>query len=65
MHAKKIVKARVVLHNYLQKEEDIAISMRKYCPTGFADTVDENSVFHFGDWRKAREGALKGIGRIS
>lgn len=36
-----IVQACVVLHNYLQKqEEDIPVSARKYCPTGFVDSQE-------------------------
>lgn len=36
-----IVQATVVLHNYLQNREvDIPISERRYCPMGYADFVD-------------------------
>lgn len=38
------------------------MSQRRYCPTGFADYVDENGIFHYGEWRKTL-GALKGTRR--
>lgn len=48
-----IVKATIVLHNFLQKgEEDLPVSSRRYCPTGFTDYVDKNGAFHYGTWRK-------------
>lgn len=37
----KVVMACVVLHNYIQKgEEDIPLKDRKYCPTGFVDSLN-------------------------
>lgn len=60
----KLVQACVVLHNYLQKaEEEIPIALRRYCPTGFADFVDENGIFHYGEWRKTGN-VLTGITRV-
>lgn len=41
----EIVMACVVLHNYIQKgEEDIPIKDRKYCTTGFVDSLSEEHV---------------------
>lgn len=47
-----IVKATLVLHNFLQKsEEEIPTEERRYCPTGFVDTVDEEGNLRLGTWR--------------
>lgn len=60
----QIVQACVALHNYLQKaEEDLPISLRKYCPTGFTDYVEEDGTFHYGEWRKTTN-KLQGIKRV-
>lgn len=38
----KIIMACIVLHNYIQKgEENIPLKDRKYCPTGFVDSLGE------------------------
>ncbi|KAJ8943578.1 hypothetical protein NQ314_009703 [Rhamnusium bicolor] len=48
-----IVKATIVLHNFLQKkEEDIPEEQRRYSPMGYADLFDENGRLILGMWRE-------------
>ncbi|KAJ8956139.1 hypothetical protein NQ314_006773 [Rhamnusium bicolor] len=48
-----IVKATIVLHNFLQKkEEDIPEEQRRYSPMGYADSFDENGRLILGMWRE-------------
>jgi hypothetical protein len=47
-----IVRACVALHNFVQKsEDDIPLSRRRYCPTGYTDYFDANGELHLGAWR--------------
>lgn len=63
-NCENIIKACVVLHNYVQKgEEDLPISERRYCPTGFVDWVDDNGEIHNGQWRSVPSGNLRSVGR--
>ncbi|KAF5281755.1 hypothetical protein FQR65_LT14550 [Abscondita terminalis] len=43
-------------------DEDLPMSERKYCPTGFADYVDSEGNFHFGQWRTTE--TMKSVGRM-
>ncbi|KAJ8944359.1 hypothetical protein NQ314_009491 [Rhamnusium bicolor] len=48
-----IVKATIVLHNFLQKkEEDIPEEQSRYSPMGYADSFDENGRLILGMWRE-------------
>lgn len=59
----KIVLACVVLHNYIQKgEEDIPLSERQYCPTGYTDHLGENGELRLGACSVADN--LESVGRI-
>lgn len=59
-----IVKAAVVMHNYLQKNEsDLPLSERKYCPTGYVDHYDKNGALHMGSWRNEGD-SLNSIQRV-
>lgn len=51
----KIVKATVVLHNFLQNNMGLPAEQRKYCPTGYTDFIDENGQLDFGSWRSEGE----------
>ncbi|KAK5647893.1 hypothetical protein RI129_002785 [Pyrocoelia pectoralis] len=58
-----IIKAAVVLHNYVQTSElDIREEQRRYCPTGYADYENDDGIIP-GAWRK--DGVvLKSIRRL-
>ncbi|KAG5872466.1 hypothetical protein JTB14_010604 [Gonioctena quinquepunctata] len=59
----KIILATIVLHNLIQKGEDIPIEKRRYCPTGFVDTIDESGNIKDGTWRRM-PGNLKSVGKL-
>lgn len=60
----QIVKAAVVLHNYLQKSErDMPVDERKYCPTGYADYLDSKGQVHDGQWRRDSR-SLQSVKRV-
>lgn len=47
-----IIQAAVVLHNFLQiSEADLPPSEKRYCPTGFADYIDNEGHWQDGLWR--------------
>lgn len=59
-----IVQAVVVLHNFLQSsEEDLSLLEKKYCPTGFADYVDQEGRLQEGLWR-GENAELRALGRV-
>ncbi|KAJ8969040.1 hypothetical protein NQ314_001940 [Rhamnusium bicolor] len=63
-NCKKFVMATIVLHNFLQKcEADIPLAERRYCPTGYADHLDENGTLRAGQWRNLPEN-LPSVGRL-
>ncbi|KAJ8967937.1 hypothetical protein NQ317_000816 [Molorchus minor] len=46
-----IIKATVVLHNFIKKSEiDIPEAERKYCTAGLMDHLDENGILEAGTW---------------
>ncbi|KAG5866591.1 hypothetical protein JTB14_018440 [Gonioctena quinquepunctata] len=61
-----IVKATVVLHNFLQRKEKLLPeSQRRYCPTGLVDREECSGIVIPGIWREnCSATALKAIGRI-
>lgn len=62
--AELIVQATVLLHNYLQNSEiDLPIAERKYCPTGYTDSIDKNSEIHPGVWAEEGSG-LRSVSRV-
>lgn len=63
-NCEQIVRATVVLHNYLQKEEaNLPLRYGRYCPTACADYVDQDGMFHYGQWHDAAGGALYSVRR--
>lgn len=59
----RFTKAAVVLHNYVQTAEmDIPIHLRRYCPTGFADSFRSDGTIEEGIWRAAK--SLRSVGRV-
>lgn len=60
----KIIKACVVLHNFVQREEeDIPVSQRQYCPPGFVDHEESNGDVVLGLWRNETN-QLRSVGRM-
>lgn len=60
----KIILATIVLHNLVQNsEEDIPMEKRRYCPTGFVDTIDESGNIREGAWRRM-PGNLASVGKM-
>lgn len=61
----RIIKACVILHNFLQSEEDsIPFGQRHYCPPGYIDEEDANGVIIPGSWRDS-EPNLRPIGKVA
>ncbi|XP_031329273.1 protein ALP1-like [Photinus pyralis] len=56
----EIVKATVVLHNFILTEEN---GKKVYLPNGYADYIDGEGTLHEGRWRGTGQ-HLTGIGRI-
>ncbi|KAK3912335.1 Protein ANTAGONIST OF LIKE HETEROCHROMATIN PROTEIN 1 [Frankliniella fusca] len=51
--AEKIVKATVVLHNWLREVDlDVAPEQRRYIPLGLVDVEDRHGNVEFGAWRE-------------
>lgn len=57
----KIVKACVVLHNYMKSMDSVTSSSRKYVSTGLVDNEDENGIVIPGEWRLGVEFQSKRI----
>lgn len=59
----KIIKACVILHNFIQTEEEsVPLNQRHYCPPGYLDEEDTNGALIPGLWRKEQN--LSSIGRV-
>lgn len=60
----RMVKAAVVLHNFVQKsEQDLPVTERRYCPPEFTDSFNENGVCQPGSWNE-RATSLVSVRRL-
>lgn len=47
----RVIKATVVLHNFLiSKEKLLNKSQKVYCPPGYSDYTDSLGEYHYGSW---------------
>lgn len=55
----RVIKASVVLHNFLlSKEKHLTKSQKVYCPPGYADFTDSFGNYHYGTWNDEPDNAL-------
>ena len=55
-HAISVILARCVLHNFLRQNH-----CQRYCPAGYADTMDADGTVADGGWRNDNLDNLGGI----